>query len=336
MKARETQLKNLLSAGVIFILLISCSIEQFAYKKAAEILGASGDSKVFTGEEDPVIVAESLPLLLKLYELVLEKNPENSALQITAGSMFVMYANAFVQGPAELLDDDEYETIKIEMKRAKLHYQRGKKHTLKGIELDNSELALSIRENDLKGAYESIGIKDCKAVYWYAAATLGAFSTNPLDLELSLEMPCVFACLIKSVEIDEEYGDGVFHEMLMSVYQSLPANMYMSADSETALWMNKHLTDYYGKFNISDPNPDIMTDFHYRKALELSDGFHAGLYLAYAAGTAVSRNDRALYKELLEKVISLDIDRKPESRLANTIARQKAVKMLSEMDDIFF
>ena len=48
----------------------SCSLNKVAVNLVAKTL-SSGDSTVFTGEEDPQLVADALPFAMKLYESLL-------------------------------------------------------------------------------------------------------------------------------------------------------------------------------------------------------------------------------------------------------------------------
>jgi hypothetical protein len=52
-------------------------------------------------ENDPEIVADSLPTLIKTMEAVLASDPENEGLGLTVGSAYIMYANAFVEGTGQ-------------------------------------------------------------------------------------------------------------------------------------------------------------------------------------------------------------------------------------------
>ncbi len=49
----------------------------------------------------------------------------------------------------------------------------------------------------------------------------------------------------------------------------------------------------------------------------------------YARGTAVARKDRALFVATLERVLATDVERWPERRLANELARRKARRYLA-------
>ena len=120
--------------SIVAVFLTSCSINKLAVNMVAKTL-SSGDSTVFTGEEDPQLVADALPFAMKLYESLLEQTPENEELLLTTGSVFTMYANAFVQTPASMLPESEYEQQQQMLKRAKKLYLRGRGYLLQALEL---------------------------------------------------------------------------------------------------------------------------------------------------------------------------------------------------------
>lgn len=88
--------------------------------------GAPDPMMAFMGEEDPVIVQEVLPVILKLYEIMHIENPEHSGNRIMLGTLNVMYANLCVESKAELMTDPRLLDEQVaEFERAKLHYMRG-------------------------------------------------------------------------------------------------------------------------------------------------------------------------------------------------------------------
>ena len=104
MKTKIVVLLGLLS---LLLLLASCSINKMAMRSVSDALTGSGSADVFTGDSDPELVGDALPFAIKMYEALLAQNPDHQGLLLTTGSLFVMYANAFVQGPAEMMDSVE-------------------------------------------------------------------------------------------------------------------------------------------------------------------------------------------------------------------------------------
>ena len=94
-------------AGIAFF--GACSIQQLAIDMVIGALSGDGSASAFTGDDDPELVGDSLPFALKLYETLLAQSPDNVGLLLTTGSGFVMYANAYVQTPADMLPGSEFE-----------------------------------------------------------------------------------------------------------------------------------------------------------------------------------------------------------------------------------
>ena len=75
---------------------------------------------------------------------------------------------------------------------------------------------------------------------------------------------------------------------------------------------------------------------HFARAVELSEGFDAGPYVALATGVAVAEENREEFRELLETALAIDLEEAPENRLLNTIAQRRARGLLDHIDDLFF
>jgi hypothetical protein len=88
---------------IILPLFAACSINKLAINAVSDALTGEGSGEVFTGDSDPQLVGDAIPFAIKMYESLLAGNPNHQGLILTTGSLFVMYANAFVQGPAEHL-----------------------------------------------------------------------------------------------------------------------------------------------------------------------------------------------------------------------------------------
>jgi hypothetical protein len=114
---KEIKMKTIGRIFLCFVclnLLMSCSINKMAINSVSNALTGSGSAEVFTGDSDPRLVGDALPFAIKMYEALLSQNPKHQGLLITTGSLFVMYANAYVQSPAEEMDPIDYYEERIE------------------------------------------------------------------------------------------------------------------------------------------------------------------------------------------------------------------------------
>ena len=99
---------------LIFLLLSGCSIKRMAFNGIADTLAPFPASKTdasggidaaaaLTGEDDVKLVSEVFPTVLKTYEVLHLSNPKHRGLAVMSGSLYIMYANAFVQTPADYI-----------------------------------------------------------------------------------------------------------------------------------------------------------------------------------------------------------------------------------------
>ena len=116
-------------------------------KMVANALSSSTSGTTFTGEDDPELVGDALPFALKLYESLLDEVKDNPQLYLATGSGFIMYANAYVQTPADMLPDTEVDKKSRMTARARKLYLRGRDYVLQGIEVMYPGFTASL-END--------------------------------------------------------------------------------------------------------------------------------------------------------------------------------------------
>jgi predicted anti-sigma-YlaC factor YlaD len=300
-------LRKIFIISLLYLLAIGCSIEKMAVRKVADML-SSGGGTVFTGEEDPALVGDALPFALKLYESLLEMTPENQSLLLTTGQGFILYAYAYVQMPAEMLPDEEYEAQLAGLGRAKKLYLRGRDYVLKAIELRHPGFTENLFAEQWDGNLDGMEVGDVPYLYWAGMGWLGALTTDFFDMELLVTMPRAIALITRILELDEAYDNGAVHEFLTTYYGSMPAQTGGSEEKARQ---------------------------HFRRALELSGGAKASTYLALATTVSIANQDVAEFKELLNKAQAVDVDTEPEYRLMNILAQRRAKWLLEHLENFF-
>jgi predicted anti-sigma-YlaC factor YlaD len=292
----------LLTTVIIFFLCLpSCSINKMAMNMVADALTGEGNADVFTGDSDPQLVGDAIPFAIKMYEALLSQNPTHQGLINTTGSMFVMYANAFVQGPAEMLPRVRYEERLAAMVRAKNLYLRGLSMLYRGLDLKYPGFSGAYAEGRFPSILAKMNAADVPALYWSAAAGLSAFSLNPFDMELGIRIPEFYALVERAYELNPNFNSGALDEFLLLFHGSVPAAMG------------------------GDPS---RIETHFQRALEKSGGTSAGVYVSYAQTVCIPAQDYDRFKEMLETALAIDIDANPSNRLVNVISRQKARYLL--------
>jgi predicted anti-sigma-YlaC factor YlaD len=69
--------------------------------------------------------------------------------------------------------------------------------------------------------------------------------------------------------------------------------------------------------------------------MELSGGYQAGPLVSLAEPVSISRQDRSEFQSLLKRALAVDVNAKPQYRLANLVMQRRARWLLSRIDDLF-
>jgi predicted anti-sigma-YlaC factor YlaD len=295
-------------AVVFLIILPACSIKKLAMNQVANALTGSGSSTVFTGDNDPELVGDALPFAIKMYESLMVANPRHTGLRLQTGSLYIMYANAFLQTPATMLAEDEYQKQEFAYSRAKNLYLRGRDIILVCLENKYPGLRAALQNRDYRKALERTTRKDAPLLYWAGAGWLGAFAIDAFDMDLGVTLPAAAALIDRAYSLDPDYAAGALHEFYILYYGSLPE--YMGGDLKKARE-------------------------HYELALAISGGRSATPYLSLATSVTVKEQNLEEFKELLNKALAIDPESVPENRLVNILNQRKARWLLEHADDYF-
>ena len=286
----------------------SCSINKLAMNMVADALTGEGSSDVFTGDPDPKLVGDAIPFAIKMYEALLSQNPEHQGLINMTGSLFVMYANAFVQGPAEMLPRTMFKEREEAMVRAKNLYLRGLTMLYRGLELKYPGFSAAFAENRLPNILAKMKKDDVPALYWSAAAGLSAFSLNPFDLNLGMRITEFYSLVEQAYKLDPDFNNGALDEFLLLFHASVPEGMG------------------------SDKS---KVEVHYQRALEKTGYLSAGPYVSYAQAICIPTQNYDKFKEMLEAALAIDPDANPSNRLVNIITQRKARYLLDSAAQFF-
>ncbi len=292
-------------AGLGLALLASaCSVRRLAVGGLANAL--SGSAVAFAREDDPELVRAALPFVMKALEGVLIESPEDEALLSAASSAFGLYAYAFVQLDGEVLASSDYAASQRLAARAVALYLRARDFALRALEGRHPGLGAGLRSAPAPAA-AALTAPDVELAY-LAGGTWGlAIALGKDDPALLADLEAVRALLRRALELDEGHGEGALHEAMISV-EALPRAMGGS--------------------------PERARE-HYRRALELSGGRRASLYLKLAENVSVPAQDRAEFEQLLQSALAVPLDAAPDLRLSNRIAQERARHLLATIDDLF-
>ena len=285
----------------------SCSINKMATKAISKSFGESGMA-AFTKDDDPQLVKDSLPFVLKLNEILIESDPGNYEVKAAAGKLFIIYSNLFIQTPATMLDYNDWKKQSEMLDRSKKLYIRGSNYLTESIE---AKYKINIDFSDKKTVEYNYKKEDVDTLYWLGAGLMSAISIDLTDPFLAPLRDGAMRIMFIAYDLDPDYGNGVLHEYFIMYYASMPESLGGSLEK---------------------------AEYHYKKALELSGGSKISPYIAYATTVCPKKQTKegvAEYKKILEKAITFDMNKYPENKLENTINKEKAVWLLNNIDNYF-
>jgi predicted anti-sigma-YlaC factor YlaD len=304
--------KTFLSISVIIapvlIFFPACSIKKLAMNQVANALTTPTSSTVFSGDNDPELVGDALPFAIKLYESLLAANPGHLGLKLKTGSLYIMYANAFLQTPALMLPESAYEIQEFNYKRAKNLYLRGRDIVLSALEQKYPGFKQNLQKKSYAQALAATNKKDVPLLYWAGAGWLGAYAIDPFDMDLGITLPAAAALMNRVLELEETYASGAIHEFFVLYYGSLPE--YMGGSLQKAR-------------------------YHFKKAIAISGGKSSTPYIALATTVAVKEQNLGEFQSLLKQALAIDPDIDPENRLVSILNQRKARWLIEHADDLF-
>jgi len=283
-----------------------CSFRGMAVDTVGDMLSQGGST--FADEDDIELVGEALPFSLKLTDSLLQETPEHRGLLRSAAQGYVVYSYAYVQFPAEKAAPLDLDRARYLRARARNLYLRAFNYAIRGLELNQPGIGEAMMENPTQ-ALVRIGIEETDEVpflYWAASALGLAISVSKDDPGMLARLAEVKAMLQRALVLDESFDNGVLHEYALILVGALPRTFDRDA-----------------------------IDRHYRRALELSEGKRASLYVAYAMAVPLRAQDREAFEALVEKALAVEPDAVQGQKFRNVIAQRRARWLLSRTDELF-
>ncbi len=264
----------------------------------------SGTGGVFATDEDPELIADAVPFALKTMEAVLVSEPEHKGLLTALASGFVQYGYAFVSEEADRIKEDEPERAEQMQQRAKRLYMRAQRYAMRGLSTKHERFEASLKE-DPKALMAKMEAEDVPLLYWAAASWALVISASLDDPEAIANFPTVRILAERAMALDEGWNEGTLHEFFITFEASAP-----------------------------DGDPK-KAKAHFEKALEYSKGSKVGPYVSLAESVMVKEQNARSFHRLLNKALSIDLEKYPQNRLANTVLRRRAKRLKAASEDLF-
>ncbi len=279
-------------------------MRRFAVNRIGDALAAGGST--FESDEDLELVGGALPFGLKLLESLLAESPRHKGLLLGACRGFTLYAYAYVHQEADRTAPEDLERANLLRARARRLYLRARRYGLQALELEYPRIVERL-EAEPQAALSVVKRKHLPLLYWNAAALGLAISVARSDTGLLARLPEVEALIHRALELDESWEGGSLHEFQLIFAATRPGTA---------------------------PDPAAIKK-HFDRALELSGGEKASVYVAYAEAVSVRNQNRAEFRTLLEKALAIDPDKRPQLRLSNLMAQRRARWLLERAEELF-
>lgn len=291
-------------AAIALTVLAGCSLRTMAVNA---VLPTLANPAVYLSEEDPELVRDSLPFLLKTIESIIEADPARQDVLLFANTGFVLYANAFLQADAAIAEWDDYDRALALNERARRMYLRARNYGLRNVEVAHPGITARL-QSDPEAAVAVFEPEDVESLYYLGGAWMLAISLGLDQPALVVDLPAARALLDRALALDEGFERGALHSAfvtLESVGETMGGSYARARD-------------------------------HFERAIALSDGQDAGPYVALALGVSVAEENREEFRDLLETALAIDPAEAPANRLLNLIAQKRARVLLDHIDDLFF
>ena len=191
---------------------------------------------------------------------------------------------------------------------AKMLYARARDYAIRALEQIGFTNPRSRPFEDFEIGLSDFDKEDIPYIFWTASCWGSWIGMNQGSMAAMAELPRVEMLMEKVLALDEGFYYGGAH-IFMGVLKATRPKI-AGGDLEAAR-------------------------NHFLKAISLGDGKFLMTSVYYANYYAKKAFDKKLFISLLKGVLKTPADQTPELTLLNTVAHNKAKKMLSEVDEYF-
>jgi predicted anti-sigma-YlaC factor YlaD len=291
--------------SLLGLLLCAGCLKQIALTSVADSLSASGNG--YARDDDPELVRDSIPVIIKLMEQIHDTLPKHQELAVALTRTTTAYGVAFIAEDADRLEEKDVQAGKALRTRARRLFLRARGYGLDAIELSVPGSKAALLGDDRAARQQAIDRakkKDVGTLYWLAAAWGSAISNAKDDMKLVGELPIVAALMKRALQLDESFEEGAIHEFFIT---------YDAAQGE-------------GK---------EAAKAHFERALTLSHNKKLSPLVSYAEAVCVDAQNKKEFVRLLDRVLAFDVDSDPDHRLANILAQRRARWLKSRIAELF-
>tara|TARA_Y100001936_G_scaffold35284_1_gene33311 strand:+ start:903 stop:1802 length:900 start_codon:yes stop_codon:yes gene_type:complete len=264
--------------------------------------GCAINNNMMIGSE---IAEITLPLSFESQKRKVQKHPGNQLFYLNASKSRITYAYGILMEKGDrLMYSDYYKSREYYSKSLDLFViSRNYLFNALNIKYENFVQRMRNKEDIL---FEK---EDIDYIYWLSGSLAGSIQASQGDPQYLIDLPNIKWLLEGAIEIDPDWQKGTLSAAMMSVY----------------------LNDLSG-----DKNAQKTALSYFYLAEKQSNGLNASIYVTLAENYAVSKQDKELFIELLDKAINIDINKDKSFKQSNKLSQSRAKWLKSRVDDLFY
>lgn len=286
-------------------LISGCSMQQLVVDRIGDSLARGGEA--YAADADLELVGAATPFGLKLMESLIAESPRHRCLLVAAARGFTQYAYAYVEIPADEIEERDLAAAYAGRGRARKLYLRARDYGLRALEVSHPGFTQQLGR-DPEGALAAARAEDVPSLYWTAVAWGAAISLGKDDVASLSGLAPMHLLARRALELDDGYDHGVVHVFHISLA-------------------------------MTEPRPEVerlaQAHRHFERAVELSGGLQAAPFVAYAEAVSVPSGRRDEFDRMLDRALRVDPASAPASRLANELYQRRARWLGAHAEQLF-
>jgi len=260
------------------------------------------NNKMMIGSE----VAEiALPLSFESQKRKIQNNPNNQLFYLDASKSRITYAYGILMEKGDrLMYSDYYKSRDYYAKSLDL-FVISRNYLFNALQIKYENFVQKMRNKE-EIAFEK---EDIDYLYWLSGSLAGSIQASQGDPQYLIDLPNIKWLLENAITVDPNWENGTLSAAMMSVY----------------------LNDLSG-----DKNAQKTALSYFDLAEKQSNGLNASIYVTLAENYAVSKQDKKLFIELLDKAINIDVNKDKSLKQSNKLSQSRAKWLKSRVDDLFY
>ncbi len=251
------------------------------------------------------IAEYAIPISFKSQERKIKKDSFNPAVYLSASKSLTEYSYGILMEKADRLMYLDYFTARDYYAESLSLFLKSRTYMIQALSLKYSDFESKMMTK------KSINFKveDIPYLYWLSGSMAGSIQASQGDPEYLIDLTNIRWLLENAIALDPSWEKGSLYAAMMSVYLN---DLSGDQDSE------RKALEY---FELAD---------------RAANGYNIGIYVTLAESFAVSKQDKLYFLELIDKALTIDINKDKDMKQANTLSKLRAKWLLTRVDELFY